>query len=227
MEARNLDAVQQAASREPSAGGDGACPKPAPESQSEATAVALERDAPPAVLIETLRAIYSPGCDISYLQSRGWTRTRCSYSVEEKPWGPRWYHPKDGNIQRKAIEAIGIEAKAILGGMCENPTFAEASPSAPAERVSGFFPITPEAVSLEEARQEGERDVENLLEAFLDRCEGFLDTEGMASNNDEIAEVIGRFIDEAREDLRVRRGGNLPSAEELLAKMLPAPPARQ
>jgi len=36
------------------------------------------------------------------------------------------------------------------------------------------------------------------LRSFLDKCESFLDCEGMASTSDEVAEVIERFVKEAR-----------------------------
>lgn len=35
------------------------------------------------------------------------------------------------------------------------------------------------------------------LRAFLDKCEAFLDCEGMASTSEEVAEVIERFVKEA------------------------------
>lgn len=44
-------------------------------------------------------------------------------------------------------------------------------------------------------------DMESELErlrSFIDKCEAFLDCEGMASTSEEVADVIERFIKEAR-----------------------------
>lgn len=82
-----------------------------------------------------------------------------------------------------------------------------------------ILPTTIEAVALEEARQNGESDGWKLLDRFLDRCEAFLDCEGMASSEKEVSETIARFVSEARDDLNKRRGGKLPAAEELLDKL--------
>jgi hypothetical protein len=93
--------------------------------------------------------------------------------------------------------------------------------------VGAAFPTTIEEVAIEEARQAGEREGERYLEAFLDKCEGFLNTEGTASSDAAVAEVFERFIDEERESLKRRRGGFLPSAEELLAKIAKSPAASE